>query len=387
MSAVVPYESAAAGRVSRPSIRAALAGALLLGALLLPMWRQGAVVDVVALALLYGYLAASWNVIGGLAGQFSLGHAAFFGMGAYGVGICYAQLHLSPYIGIIAGVGVATAAALLLGLLSFWLPFAGYTFILLTLSFSEFLRALLRASESFGGSDGLIFPFHPGIATLQFRNTTVYYYIVLAMVVLVIFLTKLLRNSAFGMRAEAVRDDEGAAVALGIAATRTKLGALLISAALTSLGGAVYAVMYSFITPDHVFSVDFSVAMVAGALIGGIGTAWGPVVGGTLMWLLTEALARLPLGSGVGANLAVMMYGLALIIIVQRLPAGAVTTLVGEQTRGHLSGRNSLSRLINYFMRRPAALDPEPAAPRNRIHALSQDALGLAPSSRPEREP
>jgi branched-chain amino acid transport system permease protein len=360
MSAVMHSEVSVASALSRPSTRGILAGLLLLGGLLLPMWRQGAAVDVVALALLYGYLAASWNIVGGLTGQFSLGHAAFFGLGAYGVGIFYVQLHLSPYLGVIAGIAMAAAAALLLGLVSFWLPFAGYTFILLTMSFAELLRALIRATDAFGGADGFIFPFNPGIATLQFRNPTVYYYIILALVVLVILLTKVLRNSAFGMRAEAVRDDEGAAVALGIAASRVKLGALLISAALTGLGGAVYAVMFSFITPDQVFSMDFSVAMIAGALIGGIGTAWGPVVGGTLMWLLTEALVRLPLGSGVGANLAVMMYGLALILIVQRLPTGAVTTLLGEKVRGHLRGRQALSRLVCAKMRRPTDHERSP---------------------------
>lgn len=338
--------------LSRTLTRRTLAGFLACAAIALPFWRHGAAVDVVMLALLYGYLAASWNIVGGMAGQFSLGHAAFFGLGAYGVGISYVQLGLSPYLGVVAGVALATAAGLLLGLLSFWLPFAGYTFILLTLSFGELLRALVRATEIFGGSDGLVFPFNPSVATLQFRDPAVYYYIVLAMVVMVIALTKVLRDSGFGIRAEAVRDDEGAAVALGVASRRVKLSALLISSALTGLGGAVYALMFSFITPDQVFSMDFSVAMIAGALIGGIGTAWGPVVGGALMWLLTEALARLPLGSGVGTNLAVMLYGLALILIVQRLPAGVVTTLFGETARGHLQGTPWLGRFASRMARR-----------------------------------
>jgi branched-chain amino acid transport system permease protein len=351
--------------LARALTRRTLAGLLVCAAVALPFWRQGAAVDVVTLALLYGYLAASWNIVGGIAGQFSLGHAAFFGLGAYGVGICYAQLGLSPYLGVIVGVGFAACAGLLLGLLSFWLPFAGYTFILLTMSFGELLRALIRATDTFGGSDGLTFPFNPGIATLQFRDSSVYYYIVLTMVALIIALTKLLQNSAFGMRAEAVRDDEGAAVALGVASRRVKLSALLISSALTGLGGAIYALMFSFITPDQVFSMDFSVAMIAGALIGGIGTAWGPVVGGTLMWLLTEALARLPLGSGVGANLAVMMYGLALILIVQRLPAGVVTSLVGEKARGHLRGRPLIGRLVAAMMRLRTSTRPAPIASKN----------------------
>ena len=238
--------------------RRTLAALLVCGALALPFWRHGAAVDVMTLALLYGYLAASWNIVGGLAGQFSLGHAAFFGLGAYGVGICYVQLGLSAYLGVVAGVAVAAAAGLLLGLLSFWLPFAGYTFILLTLSFAELLRAVMRATDAFGGSDGLIFPFKPGIATLQFRDSAVYYYIVLSMVVLIVTLTKLLRNSGFGIRAEAVRDDEGAAVALGIASRRVKLSALLISSALTGLGGAVYALIFSFILKRNppVFNQD-----------------------------------------------------------------------------------------------------------------------------------
>jgi branched-chain amino acid transport system permease protein len=338
MNAFPPKIALAAPLLRNPAFRSAFVGLVVVTALLLPFWRNGAAIGVVTLALLYGYLAASWNLVGGLAGQFSLGHAAFFGLGSYGVGIMYVQLGMSPYLGVVVGVVLASAAGLILALLSFWLPFAGYTFILLTLSLSELLRAAVRAIDTFGGSDGLIFPFKPGIATLQFRDPNVYYYIVLTMVALIIVFTKLVRNSGFGIRAEAVRDDEGAAVALGIASRRVKLKMLLVSAACTGLGGAFYALMFSFITPDQVFSMDFSVAMVAGALIGGIGTAWGPVIGGASMWLLTETLARLPLGSGVGANVAVMMYGLALILIVQRLPAGAFTALLGEEVRGRISG-------------------------------------------------
>ena len=350
-------------------------GALAIGAAALPFWNNGAAVDVVTLALLYGFLAASWNIVGGIAGQISIGHAAFFGLGAYGVGICYVQLGLSPYLGVLAGVALASFGGLILGVMSFWLPFSGYTFILLTLSFSELLRALVRTVDTFGGSDGLIFPFNPGIATLQFRDSTVYYFIALAMVVAVIAIGKKIRSSSFGLRAEAVRDDEGAAVALGIASKRVKLVALVASASLTGLGGAFYAVMFSFITPDQVFSMDFSVAMITGALIGGIGTAWGPVIGGALMWLLTEGLARLPLGSGVGANLAVMLYGLALILIVQRLPRGVLPNLIGEQVRGRLDGGVALRRLKEWWPARKARAGKPTTIPRgvpgSTIHAAS----------------
>lgn len=337
---------------SSPSMRRVGLLLLAIGALLLPQWRNGAAVDVVTLALLYGFLAASWNVVGGFAGQISVGHAAFFGLGAYGVGICYVQLGLSPYVGILVGILFASVGGLMLGAISFWLPFSGYTFILLTLSFAELLRAIIRSVDTFGGSNGLIFPFNPGLATLQFRNSEVYYYIALAMVVAIIVIGKKIRSSGFGMRAEAVRDDEGSAVALGIASKKIKLAALVFSAALTGLGGAFYATMFSFITPDQVFSMDFSVAMITGALIGGIGTAWGPIVGGALMWLLTEGMARLPLGSGVGANLAIMLYGLALILIVQRLPRGVMTNLIGENVRGRLDGGIALRRVSAWWSSR-----------------------------------
>lgn len=319
--------------------------ALFAVAVLLPLWNNGAAVDVATLALLYGFLCAAWNITGGVAGQISLGHAAFFGLGAYGVGVFYVQLGVSPYLGVVAGVLVACVAGGVLGVMSFWLPFSGYTFLLLTLAFAELLRAVVRTFDTFGGSTGLMFPFHPSVATLQFRNTTAYYFIALVMVILVIAIGKKLRSSRFGLHAEAVRDDEGAATALGVQSRRVKLLALVASAGLTSLGGALYAVMFSFITPDQVFSLDFSVAMLAGALIGGIGTAWGPVVGGIAMSLLTQGLARLPLGSGIGADIAVMLYGLVLILIVQRLPRGILPNLVGEHVRGRLEGGVLLQRL------------------------------------------
>jgi branched-chain amino acid transport system permease protein len=312
----------------------------------LPAWAPGAVVDVLSIALLYGFLAASWNIVGGFAGLISVGHAAFFGLGAYGVAVCYVYLGMSPYLGIVVGVSAAVASAYLLGFISFWLPFSGYNFLLLTLSFAELLRAVFRTIGTFGGSDGIIFPFAPGIATLQFRSGVPYYFIALGLVAGILAFTWLIRNSAFGLRLECIRDDEGSALASGMPTARLKLNALAISAALTALGGAFYAAMFSFITPDHVFSLDFSVAMITGALIGGRGTVWGPVVGGVLTWTLTESLVRLPLGSGVGANLSVIFYGLALILIVQRLPRGVVPTLVGEKVRGRLEGGMVLKRLL-----------------------------------------
>lgn len=319
---------------------------LALVAVSLPAWAPGAVVDVLSIALLYGFLAAAWNIVGGFAGLISVGHAAFFGLGAYGVAVCYVDLGMSPYLGILVGVGVAAASAYLLGFISFWLPFSGYNFLLLTLSFAELLRAVFRTIGTFGGADGIIFPFSPGVATLQFRSGVPYYFIALGLVAGGLALTWLIRNSAFGLRLESIRDDEGSALASGMPTARLKLNALAISAALTALGGAFYAAMFSFITPDHVFSLDFSVAMITGALIGGRGTVWGPVVGGILTWTLTESLVRLPLGSGVGANLSVIFYGLALILIVQRLPRGVVPTLVGERVRGRLEGGVVLKRLL-----------------------------------------
>jgi len=318
---------------------------LAVAAVTLPWWGSGSLVDVLTIALLHGFLASAWNIVGGLAGQLSVGHAGFFGIGAYGVAFLYARLGITPYVGILAGLSVAVIGASVLGYMSFWLPFGGFTFLLLTLGFAELLRAVARTVEIFGGAEGLMFPFNPGLTTLQFRQGTPYYFIVLGMVAGILIITKRIRNGSFGLRLESIREDEGAAVAAGIPATRLKLAAFVISAALTSLGGAFYAVLFSFITPDKVFSIDFSVAMITGSLIGGRGTVWGPVVGGALLWSLTEAMVRLPLGSGLGANIAIMLNGLALIVIVHRLPKGIAPGLSGEFVRGHLEGGILLSRL------------------------------------------
>ncbi len=320
--------------------------ALAAAAIVLPAWGPGTVQDILTLAFLYGFLAASWNIVGGFAGLISVGHAAFFGLGAYGVGIVYVKFGLSPYLGILAGVGLAVAAALLLGVISFWLPFAGYNFLLLTLCGAELLRAVFNTIGAFGGAEGIIFPFKPGFATIQFRSSTPYYFIALALVTGVLLVSWLISNSALGLRLEAIRDDEGAALASGMPTARTKLTALLISAALTALGGGFYAAMFSFITPDHVFSLNLSVEMLTGALIGRRGTVGGPVVGGALVWILTEGLGRLPLGSGVGANLSIILYGLAIIIIVQRMPRGVVLVLCGEMVRGRLEGGQLMQHLL-----------------------------------------
>lgn len=331
--------------LSHGRYRALTLGGVVLIMVTLPIWGSGTLVDILTLALLYGYLSSAWNIIGGFGGQLSVGHAAFFGLGAYGVAILYAQFGISPYIGILVGLGVSVGAAVLLGYLAFWLPFAGYTFLLLTLGCAELLRTIFRSTEVTGGADGLIFPYNPSWGNLQFKESEPYYFIVLAMVAGIVIFTRWLRNRKLGLLLESVRDDEGAAVALGIPGAKLKLKAFVLSAAFTSLGGSFYAAMFSFITPDQVFSLDFSVAMITGALIGGRGTVWGPIVGGTLLWTLTELFVRLPLGSNFGANGAVMLYGLAIVLIVHRLPRGVGPGVSGEYVRGRLEGGTLVAKL------------------------------------------
>lgn len=314
--------------LTAPSLRrAAIAGALV-GAVTLPYWGYGALIGIVTLALMYGMLCLSWNVISGFAGQLNMATPAFFGIGAYGVAFPYAEYELSPYFGLLIGVVTSVLVAIVVAQLTFRsFTISGFAFILFTLALSELLRSVMRTIEFFGGAEGILLPFNPSLQTLQFRTAKPYYFLILVLVCLAMVVTARIRNSGFGLRLAAIRENEDAALAAGINAGSQKTLALMVSAAIASVAGGFYAVFIAYIIPDTVFSIELTVAVFVGTIVGGLGTVWGPLIGGAGVWMLNEALVRLPLGSGQGANLAVVLYGLLLILCIHRLPEGIVGSL------------------------------------------------------------
>jgi branched-chain amino acid transport system permease protein len=284
--------------------------------------------------LFYAAVSSAWNIVGGFAGQLSLGHAAFFGIGAYTSTLLFIDLGISPWIGMLIGAALATVVSGAIGYPSFRLR--GPFFTLVTIAFAEVLRILTIYAHDFTkGSIGISVPFRPAVGNFIFRQFSVYAYVALAFLAITILVSLWIEHSRLGYYLAALREDEDAAQALGIDTARYKLVAVLVSAFLTALAGTFYAQYIFYIEPFQTFSLDFSVLLAMMAIIGGIGTVWGPVAGAFLVTPLQEVLQAKLGGELQGLHLVV--YGTVLIVVVILLPQGIVPSLAGWGKRafGH----------------------------------------------------
>ena len=291
---------------------------------------MGYPIRVLTLAMLFAALGQAWNIVGGLANQISLGHAAFFGLGAYTSTLLLINYGISPWLGMIAGAAVASVAALILSVPTMRLQ--GHYFALATLAFSEVLRVIaISWSDVTGGPVGLSVPFSPdSFVQLQFRSTLPYYYIILAALVLVSVVFLLIRESALGYRLRAVKENVEAAEVIGVDTTRVKIIAAVISAALTAMLGTLYAQFMYFFDPDAVFGiVAISVRAAIVTILGGAGTIAGPIIGAFFI-IPVEELANSYLSSRT-AGLSQLAFGLALIGIILIEPRG-ILVLIKEGT-------------------------------------------------------
>ena len=290
--------------------------------------RDAYFLDTLILIFLWGALSAAWNVAGGYAGQVSIGHASFFGIGAYAAALLGTRWQQSPWLGMLVGVLLSIAAGAAIGYLSNRLK--GPYFALSTIAFSQVL--LIVASRWRGltsGSEGIPVPFRPGFGTLGLGHVA-WAYLALAVAVLYWAIQVWLDHSRFGYRLAGVREDEDAAQALGIPARRLKVIAVTASAALTSVCGTLWAQYIGFVDASYVFSVDLSVRFALNAIIGGMGTAIGPFLGSILITSL-ETYLRATL-SGLKSGLTgiyLIIYGTVLILVVRFAPDG----LTGLATR------------------------------------------------------
>jgi branched-chain amino acid transport system permease protein len=295
--------------------------------------RDAFLLDGLVLILLWGAASSAWNVAGGYAGQVSLGHSAFFGLGAYAAALLGTRWGLSPWIGLLAGALLSTAAGLVIGYLSNRLR--GPYFVLATIAFSQVLLIVASRWRGFtAGSEGIPVPFRPGFWTLGIADKRVWVYLVLALGVLLYLVQRFLERSRRGYQLAAVREDEDAALSLGVAARRLKVAAIAASAALTAICGALWAQYVGFVDPFYVFSVDLSLRFALAAIIGGIGTALGPFLGSVLITTL-ETYLRAQFG-GVGAGLVgiyLIIYGCALVLVVRFVPQGLAGWLGGRLRR------------------------------------------------------
>jgi branched-chain amino acid transport system permease protein len=277
--------------------------------------------DSVVLILLWGALSAAWNVAGGYAGQVSIGHASFFGIGAYAAALAGSRFNTSPWLGMLVGVAISLAAGLVIGYLSNRLK--GPYFALATIAFSQVL--LIAASRWRGftaGSEGIPVPFRPGFWTLGLGHVA-WLYMALAVCLLYYGIGVYLERSRVGYQLAGVREDEDAAEALGIASRRLKVGAVALSAALTSICGTLWAQYVGFVDAFYVFSVDLSVRFALNTIIGGTGTALGPFLGSILITSLETYLRATFSGATSGyTGIYLIIYGAVLILVVRFAPEG-----------------------------------------------------------------
>ena len=294
--------------------------------------RDAFLLDGLVLILIWGTAAAAWNVAGGYAGQISLGHSAFFGLGAYATAILTTRWSVSPWLGLLVGAVVAMVIGLVIGYLSNRLR--GPYFVLATIAFSQVLLIVGSRWRAFtSGSEGIPVPFRPGFWTLGIADKRIWVWIVLGLALLAYLLGLYLERARRGYQLTAVREDEDAALSLGVPARRLKVAAICASAALTAVCGALWTQYIGFVDPFYVFSVDLSVKFALAAIIGGLGTALGPFLGAALVTTV-ETFLRAQFG-GIGAGLVgiyLVVYGCALIVMVRWLPQGLVGW-IGDRLR------------------------------------------------------
>ncbi|MCD0503928.1 branched-chain amino acid ABC transporter permease [Bordetella petrii] len=282
---------------------------------------QGYGIRVLTLVLLFAAMGQAWNIVGGLANQISLGHAAFFGLGAYTSTLLLLRFGVSPWLGMLAAMAMA---ALVGGLLSLpTMRLRGHYFALATLAFGEVMRAIANTWASVtGGPVGVSVPYSEGsLALMQFKSSVPYYYLMLGAVLVSTLVFWLVSRSRLGYRLRAVKANPQAAEVIGVDTSRTRIQASVISAALMGACGTLYAQFIFFFDPDTVFSlVGISVKVALICIIGGVGTVAGPLVGALVMIPLEELFNEWL--SGHAAGVSQLAYGLILIAIILLEPRG-----------------------------------------------------------------
>ncbi len=276
-----------------------------------------------ALVLLYAIAASAWNIVGGYAGQVSVGHVVFFGCGAYAAMGAYAHFALSPMVGIPAGIVIAVTIAAIIG--GPTLRLSGHYFSMATIAVAELSRLIVTNTEYLGAAVGLSGPTVPrNVFDLSFVSALPYYYLFLIVLAITLLITWWMTTSRMGFYLRAIKDSERAARSLGAPAARTKLYAYMLSAGLTSVAGALYAMMFGFVDPESGLGILISVKILIMAALGGAGLLFGPLVGAAILVPLEE-LSNSWLG-GSGAGLTFVLYG-AMIVLISRFQPGGLLSL------------------------------------------------------------
>jgi branched-chain amino acid transport system permease protein len=303
-------------------------------ALVLQVASSGVVLNFVMMALYAALLAQAWNILGGFGGQFSFGHALFFGTGAYVQAIAQLQGGLNPWLALPLGILASSGVGLFVGALSFRYGLKGSYFALVTLAFAEVFRILALSVPFTGAGVGLMVPLREGFANMQFDSRQGYGMLILLFVVLALAVTCWLKHSRFGAYLQAVRDNEDAARATGVNPFRIKLSAIVLSGGFMGAAGAFYVQVFQYIDPGLAYGSHTSVEALVAAIVGGLGTLWGPLLGALALHVLAD-LTRNLFGQLPGINMVI--YGIVLVLMVMFAPRGLGG--VGQSIRSVWKGK------------------------------------------------
>jgi branched-chain amino acid transport system permease protein len=287
---------------------------------------------VMIMIFLYGALATGWNILAGYCGQISLGHAVYFGIGAYTSTLLVREAALTPWLGMVAGAVLAVLVSQAIGYPVFRLR--GHYFAIATIGVGEIVQTLVINWDWVGGARGLFVPIKRPDSLLNFQfhdSKAAYYYIALGLLGLTLGVTRWLERSRRGYVFRAIREDQDAAASLGVHVAREKHVAMAVSAALTALGGTFWAQYVLFVDPESVFPLSLSILICLVAVLGGVGSLWGPVLGAAILVPLSEG-TRVMLG-GTGKAVDLVIYGAFIMLIAVFQPAGLIG-LVRRLLRG-----------------------------------------------------
>jgi branched-chain amino acid transport system permease protein len=288
---------------------------------------SGFALNIVIMTLYAALLGQAWNILAGFGGQFSFGHAVFFGTGAYAAAVLQVRFGWNAWAALPAALALGAAVGAFIGALSFRYGLRGSYFALVTLAFAEVFRILANTFEFTGAGVGMMIPLSESAAEFQFASRAGFLYVILVFTLVACLVAWWLKHSRYGAWLQAVRDNEESAAALGVNVFRVKLGATVISGALMSAGGVFYAQYFHYIDPHIAYGPGVSIEALLGPIVGGMGTLFGPVLGAAALHLLGE-LTRSLMGDAPGVS--VMTYGLVLVLMVTFLPRGIIGLFSGS---------------------------------------------------------
>ncbi|WP_396613842.1 branched-chain amino acid ABC transporter permease (plasmid) [Haloferax sp. S1W] len=299
-------------------------------------------VHILIVTLVWAFTAQSWNIMSGYAGQFSFGHVAFFGIGAYATQVLLVDFSINPWFGLLVGSVIAACYGLFAGFLTFRYKLRGHFFALATLAFGELARLFVTNIRELNGASGYFRPspgeygLEFGLFAFQFNSDLPYYYLILVFLLVVTVVSWLIRRSSVGLYLLAIRENETAASSLGISPYRYKMLAVAVSAFFTAWAGSFWSMYFNTISPSTVFDIFRNVEILLPALLGGIGTVAGPILGSFIVTPLSN-IARQTFGDVASLDRAI--YGALLLLVILFSPRGVLGW--SEQFRGFFGNRTS----------------------------------------------